>query len=294
MNVTIGSAPDSWGVWFGSDPKQTPWERFLDEIAEAGYAWTELGPFGYLPTDTATLKAELTKHGLRASGTFTQADLASPTIWPKLVRQVLQTGELLATVDAKFLVLIDDMYTEHRTGEALQSARLDEDGWKRLIETVHKVDALAKSTFGLQTVFHPHADTHVEYEDQMVRFFEDTDAHIMICLDTGHFAYRHGDPVTFMRKYHQRIPYLHIKSVDSDIRHKVETESIPFATAVSMDMFCEPARGVVDFVAFRGVLQDCNYQGWAIVEQDMYPAPFDKPLPLAVRSRRYLREIGIG
>ena len=49
MNITIGSAPDSWGVWFPSDPQQTPWHRFLDEMVEAGYEWTELGPYGYLP-----------------------------------------------------------------------------------------------------------------------------------------------------------------------------------------------------------------------------------------------------
>ena len=36
MNIRIGSAPDSWGVWFPSDPKQTPWERYLDEVAAAG------------------------------------------------------------------------------------------------------------------------------------------------------------------------------------------------------------------------------------------------------------------
>ena len=60
MNVTIGSAPDNWGVWFPSDPLQIPWQRFLDETAEAGFEWTELGPYGYLPTDVPTLRAELT------------------------------------------------------------------------------------------------------------------------------------------------------------------------------------------------------------------------------------------
>jgi inosose dehydratase len=97
-----------------------------------------------------------------------------------------------------------------------------------------------------------------------------------------------------MRKHHRRIPYLHIKSVDSDVQRKVEAEHIPFAVAVGMDMFCELARGVVDFAAFRDVLRDIDYDGWAIVEQDMYPAPFDKPLPIAKRNRAYLREIGIG
>jgi inosose dehydratase len=78
--ITIGSAPDSWGVWFGSDPRQTPWRRFLDEIVQAGYTWTELGPYGYLPTDVPTLKSELSQRGLRVSGTFTQADLARPDV----------------------------------------------------------------------------------------------------------------------------------------------------------------------------------------------------------------------
>ena len=41
MDVKIGSAPDSWGVWFPQDNKQPPWPRVLDEIAEAGYEWTE-------------------------------------------------------------------------------------------------------------------------------------------------------------------------------------------------------------------------------------------------------------
>ena len=42
MHLTIGSAPDSWGVWFADDARQTPWHRCLDEIAEAGYAGFEM------------------------------------------------------------------------------------------------------------------------------------------------------------------------------------------------------------------------------------------------------------
>jgi inosose dehydratase len=61
-----------------------------------------------------------------------------------------------------------------------------------------------------------------------------------------------------------------------------------------MDMFCEPSRGAVDFMAFRDLLIELDYDGFAIVEQDMYPAPFDKPLPIARRTRAYLQEIGLG
>ena len=82
MNIRIGSAPDSWGVWFPSDPKQTPWERFLDEIAEAGYEWTELGPYGYLPTDLPTLRAELDRRGLKVTAAFAMGHLEDPTPGP--------------------------------------------------------------------------------------------------------------------------------------------------------------------------------------------------------------------
>ena len=295
MNVKVGSAPCSWGVWFGDDPKQTPWRRFLDEIVEAGYEWTELGPYGYLPTDFDTLKAELDNRHLKVSGTFVMAFLDGPDDWPEVKRQLYGAGELLAGLGAKFLVLIDDTYTDPKSNQLRRPTRLDETGWKGLIETTHKVADIAREEFGLRLAFHPHAETHVEYSDQMEGFLDDTDpARVSLCLDTGHHAYRGGDPVAFMRRHHERIPYLHLKSVDPRVQRRVEAEGIPFGTAVGQDMFCEPDRGAVDFIAFRDVLQEIDFEGWATVEQDMYPAPADKPLPIAKRTRAYLHEIGMG
>ena len=63
----MGSAPDSWGVWFPDDPQQTPYTRFLDEVASSGYEWIELGPFGYLPTDPKQLSDELAARNLKLS-----------------------------------------------------------------------------------------------------------------------------------------------------------------------------------------------------------------------------------
>ncbi len=295
MNIIIGSAPDSWGVWFPSDPQQTPWHRFMDEIVEAGYEWTELGPYGYLPIDLPTLRRELDSRGLKVTGTFAMANVEEPSLWGELERQVLGAGERLAALDAKYLVLIDDTYTDLFTGEAIAPKRLDGDAWARFIETTHKVADIARDRFGLQLVFHPHAETHVEYEDQIETFLAQTDPdRVAICFDTGHHAYRGGNPINFMRRHHDRIPYLHLKSIDPDVQKWVEAEGIPFAEAVKRDMFVEPSKGAVDFLAFRDLLQEIDYNGYAIVEQDMYPAPFDKPLPIAKRTRAYLREIGIG
>lgn len=295
MQVSIGTAPDNWGVWFPSDAKQIPWSRFLDEVQQAGYEWIELGPYGYLPTDAPTLQQELDKRNLKVTGTFVMAHLEDADAWNAIEAEAHRVGKLVKATGGKFMVLIDDTYSDLFTCKATRPARLDEKGWKQLVETTNRLGKLAREKYGLQLVYHPHAETHVEYEDQIEALLNDTDPeYVALCLDTGHHAYRYGDPVAFMRKHHKRIPYLHIKSVEGAIRQRVKDENIPFAIAVAQDMFCEPSQGAVDFPAFRDLLREIDYSGWGIVEQDMYPAPFDKPLPIATRTRTYLRDIGIG
>jgi inosose dehydratase len=248
-----------------------------------------------MPTDLRTLQAELDKRKLKVCGSAVMTHLEEPDVWPETERQLRGAGRLLAGLGAKFLVLIDDTYSDLFTGQPTRPSRLAPEPWKRLIDTTHRAADLVRKEFGLHLVFHPHAETHVEYEDQIESFLEQTDPdRVGLCLDTGHHAYRGGDPIAFMRRHHRRIPYLHLKSVDPAMQQKVEAERIPFAIAVGRDMFCEPSQGAVNFHAFRDVLREANFTGWAIVEQDMYPAPFDKPLPIAKRTREYLHSIGIG
>ena len=295
MQVTIGSAPNSWGVWFPSDPRQTPWNRFLEEVAEAGYRWIELGPYGYLPTALDVLGPKLERLQLQVSGAVLMRHLEDKEAWPSIEEELHRMGRTLAALGAKFLVLIDDIYSDYETGALMRPRQLDDEAWKQLIETTHRVAAIARDRYQLRLAFHPHAETHVEQEDQIERFLADTEPDLVsLCFDTGHHAYRGGDPVAFMHRRHARIPYLHLKNVDAAIQEEVAAKKIPFAKAVGMGMFCEPPEGAVDFEAFRDALRQIDYEGWAIVEQDMYPAPFDKPMPIAKRTREYFRRIGIG
>jgi len=295
MPIKIGSAPAAWGVNFPSDPQQTSWSRYLDEVAEAGYEWTELGPYGYLPTDRETLERELGQRGLKLAGGFLMPVLEDPAAWPDIEKTLLVLGELLAGLGAKFLVLIDDVYTDQHTGELVAEATLDEDAWKILIDATHAAAQLVTQEFGLRLVFHPHADTHVEYEAQIEKFLDDTDRSLVgLALDTGHHAYRGGDPVAFIRKHQERVEYLHFKSVDREMQQEVERDGTPIAVATAQGLFCEPWRGVVDFVGLRNLLVELSYDNFAIVEQDMYPTEFDKPLPIARQTCAYFKEIDMG
>jgi inosose dehydratase len=82
--LRLGTAPDSWGVWFPNEPAQVPWDRFLDEVAQAGYEWIELGPYGYLPTNPTQLRDELDRRGLKLSGGAVLVRCARPNPTPGL------------------------------------------------------------------------------------------------------------------------------------------------------------------------------------------------------------------
>ena len=84
MKVTVGTSPDSRGIWFPDDPKQIPWRRFFDEVVEACYEWIERGPCGYLPTKVRILRSELERRGLKVSASYAERhDLQDPALKDK-------------------------------------------------------------------------------------------------------------------------------------------------------------------------------------------------------------------
>ena len=115
-NLCLGSAPDSWGVWFPEDDQQVPYTRFLDELAAAGYEWLELGPYGYLPTDPRQLAEELRARGLKVSGGTAFGALHRPEAWDGMLAHVRQVAELTAAAGAHHLVFIPPMYRDEKTG----------------------------------------------------------------------------------------------------------------------------------------------------------------------------------
>ena len=130
--IRVGSAPDSWGVWFPDDPQQVPWERFLDEVSACGYEWIELGPHGYLPTDPARLADELGSRGLKVSaGTVFEA-LHRPDSWDDVWRQVGDVAALTKAMGGTHVVVIPDVWRDHKTGEGLEPRELSDDAWQRL------------------------------------------------------------------------------------------------------------------------------------------------------------------
>ena len=293
MAVTIGAGSDAWGIWHAEHPAQIPWERYLDEVAEAGYRVVEPGNFGYLPRDPAVARRELAARGLTVPGGTFFAAVSDRSRRAAVFKGLDETASWLAAIGAKFLVLLDDFYRDPATGEQSGPARLDEAGFADFVDTAHGLARRTREAHGLQLVFHPHCDATIEEEADIARFLEATDPGLVgLCMDTGHHVYSRGDPVAFWQRWHTRMPYLHLKSMNGRMLETVRRENLPWGVAVARGVTDEPARGAVDFEGLAAALSDTGYDGYAIVEQDMFPCDPAVPLPLAKRTIAYLRTLG--
>ena len=291
----VGSAPDSWGVWFAHDPRQTPWTRFLDEIARAGYEWLELGPYGYLPTDPGRLRAELEARGLRVAGGTVGGPLHRRGELGAISARMLEVARLAAALGAGHVVFLPAMYRGLSDGRQLEPAELDARQWRALVEGADRLARVLREETGMRFVFHPHAESHVETDEQIRRFLAGTDPELVgLCLDTGHVAYARGDAPRLLREHADRIWYVHLKAVDPGVLAQVRAEQLSFADAVKRDVMCEPGRGVPalgDVIAGLGSLPAGAF---VIVEQDLYPCDPGRPYPIAARTRQTLHAAGIG
>ena len=295
MRIRLGNSPDSWGVWFPHDPDQVPWGRFLDEVASAGYRYLELGPYGYLPTDPAQLRDELESRDLHPVASFIETCLEDPERYAEIEKKVLELAGWIHAFGGKFLNVIDDAYRDLRTGEQIAPATLDPSAWSHLLETLNRLGRVVHDRHGITITVHPHVDTHIETTEQVEALLSGTDPDaVSLCLDTGHFAYRGGDPIALLRAHSDRIPYFHIKNVDPAVLETVNAEDLPLVRAVQLEVFCEPDAGLLGFAELRNVLAELDYDGYLTVEQDMFRPAFDEPLPIAERTRTYLESIGLG
>ncbi|MBP1326501.1 inosose dehydratase [Leucobacter exalbidus] len=288
--LRIGTAPDSWGVWFPNDPNQVPWERFLDEVVASGYEWIELGPYGYLPTEPHQLEDELGKRGLKLSaGTVFTGFHKGEDEWKRAWDQALNVAGLASKLGAEHLVVIPDLWRSDATSEVLEARTLDDAQWKKLGAGHDRLGKALLEEFGMKQQFHSHADSHIGTTREVVRFLDETDErYTNLCLDTGHFAYYGGDNVKLIEERPERIGYLHLKQVDPTLLFDVLKNDTPFADAVTQGIMIEPPQGIPDLAPVIEAVANIDSEIFAIVEQDMYGCGVDTPFPIAKRTREHI------
>jgi inosose dehydratase len=270
MTIKLATSPCSWGVDFADTPGNPPWQEVIDDITASGLPAMELGPVGYFPEDTDSIRRLLAERGLLSAGSMIFDDLHDPHAHERLTQLAERVCRMIVASGGTILSLIDkpDDILVATAGRPDAAPRLDNDRWAAMLEQIDQLAELARG-FGVHPVVHPHVGGYIEFEDEIERLVADTD--LDLCLDTGHLAYARMNPVTLLERHADRLAHVHFKDIRPEVLARVDREHLTFWQAIEADIFCPIGEGMVDIAAVLAALDRIGYNGFATIEQDRVP-----------------------
>lgn len=309
--IRIANAPCSWGTLEFDEvgAASIGYAQMLDELTETGYVGTELGDWGYMPTDPEQLRTELQGRGLVMVGAYVQGAFRDPAAHDEVRDRAVRTAQLIRAVaedgpgrQLPFLILADEngsdpIRTQH-AGRATPDMALGADEWRTFAAGVEAVARAAFDLTGLQTAFHSHCAGFVETPDETARLLDLTNPEVVgLVLDTGHYTFGSGvnDPrgaLAGLERFGDRVLHVHYKDCDPVVADRSRAEGWAYFKAIGEGVFCELGHGCVDFPAVTDWLRKRQYAGWIVVEQDVLPG-LGSPKASAGRSRAYLAGLGL-
>jgi inosose dehydratase len=299
--MRIANAPCSWGVLeFESNVPGPAAAAVLDEIGATGYDGTELGDWGFLPTDPKALRRELVARRLSLVGAFVPVALSDASAHGAGEATAVQTAGLLrdASGESSTLIVLSDATAAvpartAKAGRITPADGLGPNEWQVVGAGAERIARAVRAATGLRTAFHHHCATYVETPEEIATLMRITSPELLgLCVDTGHATYGGGDPIALLREYSRRVWHVHVKDCSTTVAAEARRGKRDYFAAVRDGLFCELGQGAVDFEAVIRELRTMAYDGWLVVEQDVLPSS-GTPFASAHRNREYLASLGV-
>jgi inosose dehydratase len=298
--IKIANAPCSWGALeFELEGESLGYQPVLQEMQETGYAGTELGDWGFMPTAPEKLRSVLQDRSLELLGAFVPVSLADESAHGHGEKTALKVAELMFNAGYKsaFIVLADENGSvKERTqnaGRVTPSMGLTQEQWKIFGKGANRIADSVAQKFGMRLVFHHHCAGYVETQSEVDMLLRHTDpGKVGLCLDMGHYAFGGGDPLEALKKYYDRIWHVHFKDFSPSVGEASHKNGWDYFESVRQGVFCELGKGNVDFKSIVAELNKRGYDGWIVVEQDVLPG-MGNPKQCAKANREFIRSLGL-
>lgn len=247
--------------------------RAIDDIAAVGFPGIQLrasavAAWGRRPGD---LKDLLTARGLTFVALSSGLVRIDPAFEAEDLALHVRHARFLRDAGGLYLQVLDERPRGRSTapGDYTRMGRLLTEIGRRTAD------------LGIPLGYHNHMGNLGQAPDEVARVLDASDPrYVRLQLDTAHWAQAGGDPVDAVRRYAERLLFLHVKDLESPVPGQ-EPPSYRFVGL---------GRGRLDFPAFFGALRDVGFDGWAIVELDRTVEPGQTPKESAVQARAYLEQ----
>jgi inosose dehydratase len=305
-NILLANAPCSWGTIEGWG-QSIDFGQMLDELVATGYVGTELGDYGFMPTETAALRQALISRNLTMLGAYEGVYFKDSSEHAVGTQKILRNARLLKSVadigdpnTQPFVVIADEHSRDaprfEKAGRITSDMSLSASDWKTFAQGVNNAAKAVHDETGLRSVFHHHCGGYVEAPWEIEELLARTDSsYLGLVFDTGHFLYGSGENnadlvLNALESFKNRLWYVHYKDCSPSIATQSRAEQWNYKDAIGHGVFCELGLGTVDFASVTQKLESLNYQGWICVEQDVLPG-MGEPKVSAKRNREHLAKV---
>jgi inosose dehydratase len=263
-DIHVGYASITWG---GND------RQAIEDIAALGFHGIQLRANVVKEFDSSgQLRELLEKNRLKMVALSSGGVSIDPAVEAEEIAKHTANARFVHDVGGLYLQVTDQRPKER----AITSADYERLG--RLITGIGKRTA----DLGVSLGYHNHVGSLGERPEEVDQILQVVDPRFAkLELDVAHYFQGGGDPAEAIKKYHDRLLFLHIKDV----------EPLPDgANAKRPYRFVELGRGRVNLPAVFDALNGVNFRGWAVVELDAVPDKARTPKDSAVISKKYLEE----
>lgn len=146
--------------------------------------------------------------------------------------------------------------------------KLDKSQLEFELKTIEKFARKTKA-FGITSNLHNHHNTWVMYENEIDNILKNLGPGVIsFAPDTAHLVAGLCDPVKVIKKYADRVNFIHLKDIKNA---DVKSEGMAAAGMEVYGNFCELGKGGVDFRKVFDILKTVKYEGPLCEELDSAP-----------------------
>lgn len=216
-------------------------EAVLKEITDTGFRYIEVleGNLTKYASDIQVLNDMLAKYNAGMMSICVGANFIYKDALEDEMYHMRTVAELAEKVGVSYVGFC---------GGAIRGKGIQDGDYKLLAEGLAEASKIFEA-HGMEASYHPHLGSMAEHPDQIDKLFGVSD--IKICPDLAHLAAGGGNPLEIIRKYYDRISFVHLKDLNQDGFAPLGTGTIDI-------------NGILDFLKSKG------YEGDYLVEVDGY------------------------